>query len=210
VARFDLCLFTLGINTAFRANELLSIRVGQVRHLQVGDGLDLKQSKTSTYRMVTLNRTAVEAIRYYFRNDRHLLTADDDSYLFYSRFGDVLTVPSLTRKVKGWCADIGLKGNYGSHTMRKTWGFWQYKRGKPIPLLMAAFGHATQKQTWTTSASRPRMWLSSMTWSCEPGRHSCDNHVILAPHAEMFHRVHMWRLSATRPKLDEVRSSWRI
>jgi integrase len=143
----DLCLFTLGINTAFRAGELLSIRVGQVRHLQVGDGLDLKQSKTSTYRMVTLNRTAVEAIRYYFRQDQHLLAAEDDSYLFYSRFGDVLTVPSLTRKVKGWCADIGLKGNYGSHTMRKTWGVWQYKRGKPIPLLMAAFGHATQKQT---------------------------------------------------------------
>jgi hypothetical protein len=31
------------------------------------------------------------------RHDQHLLAADDDSYLFYSRFGDVLTVPSLTR-----------------------------------------------------------------------------------------------------------------
>jgi hypothetical protein len=31
--------------------------------------------------------------------------------------------------------------------MRKTWGFWQYKRGKPIPLLMEAFGHTSQKQT---------------------------------------------------------------
>src|SRR5687768_2351333 len=48
----DLCLFTLGINTAYRANELLSITVGQVRHLQVGHALALKQSKTQTYRMV--------------------------------------------------------------------------------------------------------------------------------------------------------------
>ena len=40
----DLCLFTLGINTAYRANELLSIRVGQVDYLSVGDPLEVKQS----------------------------------------------------------------------------------------------------------------------------------------------------------------------
>lgn len=143
----NLCLFTLGINTAFRANELLSIRLGQVRHLQVGDALDLKQKKTRTYRLVTLNRPSIEAIQHYFRHDRHLRLADDESYLFYSRFGDVLTVPTVTNLVKSWCQAVGLKGNYGSHTMRKTWGWWQYKRGKPVPLLMEAYGHATQKQT---------------------------------------------------------------
>jgi len=41
----DLCLFTLGINTAYRANELLSIRVREVSHLQVGDGLEVKGSE---------------------------------------------------------------------------------------------------------------------------------------------------------------------
>ena len=34
----DLCLFTMGINTAYRANELLSLTVGQVDHLVAGDG----------------------------------------------------------------------------------------------------------------------------------------------------------------------------
>ncbi len=141
------CLFTLGINTAYRAGELLSIRVGQVCNLQVGDALDLKQTKTKRNRMVTLNRPSVEAIRHYLRNDRRIMVADDDDYLFYSQKAEVLTVPSVTNMVKGWCASVGLQGNYGSHTMRKTWGFWQYKRGKPLPLLMEAFGHATQQQT---------------------------------------------------------------
>ncbi|ETX03617.1 MAG: DNA integrase, partial (plasmid) [Candidatus Entotheonella factor] len=131
----NFCLFTLGINTAYRANELLSIRLGQVRHLGVGDALDLKQSKTRKYRLVTLNRPAVEAIGYYLKHDPHLRLADDDAYLFYSRFGEVLTVPTLTHLVKTWCQAVGLKGNYGSHSMRKTWGWWQYKRGKPVPLL---------------------------------------------------------------------------
>ena len=32
----DLCLFTFGINTAWRANELLAIRIGQVRSVEPG------------------------------------------------------------------------------------------------------------------------------------------------------------------------------
>ena len=37
------CLFVLGINTAFRASELLSIRVAQVKYLAPGDRLEVKQ-----------------------------------------------------------------------------------------------------------------------------------------------------------------------
>ncbi len=58
----NLCLFTAGINTAYRAGELLSITVGQVCYLTVGDLLDLKQSKTKTYRGATLNQTTIDAI----------------------------------------------------------------------------------------------------------------------------------------------------
>jgi integrase len=53
-----LCLFSLGINTAYRASELLAIKVGDVRHLQPGDVLTRKQSKTQKYRGVVLNAAA--------------------------------------------------------------------------------------------------------------------------------------------------------
>lgn len=139
----DLCLFVLGINTAFRANELLSIRAGQVRDLGVGDVLDVRQSKTKAYRQVTLSRRGVEAIQNLLRSR----SFEVDDFLFFSRWGERLGVPEVSRKVKGWCQDIRLDGNYGSHSLRKTWGFWQYKRGTPIPLLMEAFGHQTQRQT---------------------------------------------------------------
>ena len=49
--------------------------------------------------------------------------------------------------VKNWCNSVGLEGNYGSHSLRKTWGYWQYQHSTPIPLLMEYFGHNTQKQT---------------------------------------------------------------
>ncbi len=38
-------LFVVGINTAYRASELLSIRVGQVQHLQSGDRLEVNRRK---------------------------------------------------------------------------------------------------------------------------------------------------------------------
>jgi integrase len=72
---------------------------------------------------------------------------EDSDFLFWSQQGQVLQVPTVTNMVKRWCVNAGLKGNYGSHTLRKTWGFWQYKRGTPLPLLMEAFGHQTQQQT---------------------------------------------------------------
>lgn len=139
----DLCLFTLGINTAYRANELLSIRVRQVRSLNVGDVLELKQSKTHKYRPVTLNRMATSAIQTWLETSQ----LQDEDNLFTGQRG-CLTVTTVSTMVKTWCQDVGLKGNYGSHTLRKTWGYWQRtERGTAIPLLMEAFGHATQRQT---------------------------------------------------------------
>ena len=139
----NLCLFTLGINTAYRANELLSIRVGQVRHLEPGDSFDLKQRKTQKYRTVMMNPSVVTAIQDCIEEGK----LNNDDPLFLGARG-LLTVPSVSRMIKTWCQDAGLKGNYGSHTLRKTWGYWQrMERGTAVPLLMEAFGHATQQQT---------------------------------------------------------------
>ena len=140
----DLCLFTLGINTNLRASDLLRITAGQVRHLQAGDEFTLKEKKTGKERRITLNKAAVTAIQ-------HLLTikslADNDP-LFFSQRGKVLTVPSVNRLVKSWCRAINLPGNYGSHTLRKTFGYHQrVQLNTGVPELMVMFNHSSQKQT---------------------------------------------------------------
>jgi site-specific recombinase XerD len=72
----------------------------------------------------------------------------DDDYLFQSQRRHVLTTPSVHKLVKGWCNEINLKGNYGSHTLRKTWGYHQRVTfGVDLPRLMACFNHSTQRQT---------------------------------------------------------------
>lgn len=147
----DLCLFTLGINTAYRANELLSIKVGQVAHLEPGSSLDLKQSKNGRYRMTTLNGIAITAIQDWL--SAHPKPEPDQPLFISQRTRKALTVSPFINMVKGWCRDAGLKGNYGSHTLRKTWGYHQLRGNTQtpphlvLPLLMEAYGHARQQQT---------------------------------------------------------------
>jgi integrase len=146
----DLCLFTLGINTAFRANELLAIKVEHVRYLEVGDLLTIKQRKTQKYRAVVLNENVVASIQSYLQR----IPLADEAHLFTGLRG-CLTVPTVNRLVKTWCASVGLKGNYGSHSMRKTWGYWQRQNGADILNLVEAFGHATQRQTMAYLGLQP-------------------------------------------------------
>lgn len=147
----DLCLFTLGINTAYRANELLSITVGQVDYLDPGDRLELFQIKTKKRRGAILNKTVSASLTTWL--EAHP-SADRSAPLFVSsRGGNALTIPTATGMVKEWCEEAGLRGNYGSHTLRKTWGYHQLRSNKEtaphlvLPLLMEAYGHSTQRQT---------------------------------------------------------------
>jgi len=70
-----------------------------------------------------------------------------DEPIFSGKNG-ALTVPSINRVVKQWCKTINLKGNFGSHTLRKTWGYHQrVTYGRGTPELMVCFNHSTEKQT---------------------------------------------------------------
>jgi len=137
------CLFVLGINTAFRAGDLLSITAGQVRELRVGDHLEVREQKTGKLRRVTLNRAAVEAIQQLLGSREF----GDDDFLFSGQRGR-LSVSYVTRLVKGWCREINLKGRYASHSLRKTFGYHQrVTYGVALPVLVELYGHATQRQT---------------------------------------------------------------
>jgi len=143
----DYCLFTLGINTAYRAGELLSLTVGQVSSLKVGDALDIRESKTGKHRRTPLNGAAAEAIAAWLTVHPNREEPDAPLFLSQRRFAP-LSVAALNRLIKDWCAEERLPGNYGSHTMRKCWGYHQrIERDTPIPLLMTAYGHTSEAQT---------------------------------------------------------------
>lgn len=148
----DLALFTIGINTNLRASDLLRLKAGQVRGLKPMDEIELREKKTGKLRRITLNEACIKAIIALLGTNNY----SDVDYLFKSQRGDVLTVPSVHRLVKSWCHAINLKGNYGSHTLRKTFGYHQRVTfGVGLPELMACFNHSTQRQTQTYLCIQP-------------------------------------------------------
>ncbi|MBU2647752.1 tyrosine-type recombinase/integrase [bacterium] len=141
----DLALFIVGINTNLRASDLCTITVVQVKDLKVGDELVVHEKKTGKERRINLNKDCVDAIQC-------LITSFDsarnnDSQLFRGRQGEINTV-GVNYLVKKWCRMVNLKGKYGSHTLRKTFGYHMRVQHKvSIPVLMTIFNHNTQKQT---------------------------------------------------------------
>lgn len=141
----DYALFKVGINCALRASDLLNLRVGQVKNLKPKATLTLREKKTNKKRSITFNKAMVDAIQNLLKSKNSL---NDDDYLFISQKKSVLQVPSLNLKIKNWMKRLNVKGNYGCHTLRKTWCFHQYTRNNaPLPLLMKALNHSSQEVT---------------------------------------------------------------
>lgn len=136
-------LFTLGINTPLMPNELLHLKVQQVRNLSPGERVTVADEKSDKIKTIPINRISVLAIQALLETD----TYEDEDFLFKSQRGN-LVVPSLHRLVTKWCKTINLPGNFGSHTLRKTWGFHQnHSFGVEISRLTKIFNHSSQKQT---------------------------------------------------------------
>lgn len=140
----DYCLFILGINTNLRASDLLQIKTGQVRSLKPMDEIEIKEKKTGKRRRVSLNKACADSIKRLLASREY----GDDEPLFCGKLGQPLTVPSVNRLVKEWCDAVNLKGNYGSHTLRKTFGYHQRVTfGRGVAELMVVFNHSSERQT---------------------------------------------------------------
>jgi integrase len=141
----DYALFTMGINTNLRASDLCQITVGMVKNLSIGDELILHERKTGKERRINLNKDCVRAIEALIASlDTSL---KDEDQLFQGRQGNIDTI-GINYLVKKWTRMINLKGRYGSHTLRKTFGYQMRVQHKvSIPVLMTIFNHSTQRQT---------------------------------------------------------------
>ena len=134
----NLALFTLGINTNLRASDLIRITAGQVRNLQPMGELSIREKKTGKIRRINLNKSCIDTVQNYLA----AVNLKDDDVLFN------LTVPSVNRLVKHWCEWADLKGNFGAHTLRKTFAYHQYFTFRvPLAILTVMFNHHSEAQT---------------------------------------------------------------
>jgi integrase len=124
----DKLLFVMGVNSGLRVQDLLALRVADVRALKLGDRVPVREKKTGKFNVLIANKEIVATLEDYFA----VVNPDDEHFLFKSRKGKnyPLTTLAVTKKVKAWTAALNLKGNYGAVTMRKSWAFLLRKEFK--------------------------------------------------------------------------------
>lgn len=142
----DRLLFVMGINSGLRVQDLLALRVHQVRGLKLGDRVSIAEKKTGKPNVIIANKEIVLALEEYLAT----VDADDAHFLFKSRKtrNSPLTTLSVTKKVKAWAAAINLRGNFGCHSLRKTWCYHQRKEfGVTWEVLAKRLNHSSPSVT---------------------------------------------------------------
>ena len=141
----DHLIFIMGINNGLRAGDLIKLSVKDVRYMKVGDTLTIKEGKTGKDNILVINKTVFKALKNYLDT----VQPDDDAFLFASRKGDShIQSQAVSKLVKKWTKAINLRGNYGAHTLRKTWGYIQRTvHGVGFEIICKRYNHSSPSIT---------------------------------------------------------------
>lgn len=158
VAHRNKLLFLVGMNIGIRASDLRELRYSFFYDKKEDGTLEFKelyvlqpkkQRKQKKFVKLFFNQTVKTAINNYISE---YPIEDLNNYLFSSRKGDEpITVQSLWRIVKDTAYEAGIKQNIGSHSLRKTFGYWAWReaedKNKALITLQQIFKHSDSLTT---------------------------------------------------------------
>ena len=137
-------LFEVGINTGLRISDIIRLRKKHV----CGEWIETVEKKTKKTTRIPLNTTIRQIIQDRCRN------MEPDDLLFPSRMevGDVRIQRPMTSRtayndIQTIAKMFNLGNRIGCHTMRKTFGYWHYKKNKDLEILRQWFNHTSQTVT---------------------------------------------------------------
>jgi len=135
-------LFKFGLNTGLRISDILPVKIEDIykSRSEFHDYFILNEKKTGKEKKVKINDSLRKDINSYIKNR----DGSCSPYLFYSIKGDHIGRIQAYRVLKEAAEFCGIE-NFGTHSLRKTWGYWTYKVSKfNIGLIMDAFNHSSQ------------------------------------------------------------------
>jgi len=141
-------LFVMGINLALRISDLLALKVKDVVNEkgEIADYIYLKEKKTNKSKKIKVNQVVKEALQFFFSKS-HL--TDPEQFLFTSlRSNKTLDRVQVWQLINKWCRNVGLyTERYGTHTLRKTWGYQARMQGVSLERIQAKLGHTSPSVT---------------------------------------------------------------
>jgi len=144
----DLLLFVVGVNTALRISDVLCLRISdfldEKRHLR--RRFWIREQKRGKRQEVVVNESIRAAFIEYLAAYSEVAQMPEHFDFFNTKTHDY-TQP--IKRGQAWkfmravCGEIGLPGNYGTHSLRKTWGYHARQQGVDLALIMHKLNHAS-------------------------------------------------------------------
>lgn len=158
IARRNKMLFIIGINIGIRGSDLRTLQWsffldknsdGTLKFRDFYTLQPMKQRKQKKYVKLHFNQAVKQAI-YNYISEYPIKNLND--YLFASRKGDEpITVNALWRVIKNAAVEAGIQQNIGSHSLRKTFGYWCWHqaedKNKALVILQQIFNHSSTQVT---------------------------------------------------------------
>lgn len=136
----DWLLFVLGINSGLRISDLLTLTVKDVKD---ASRIKIREKKTDKVKSFPLSDTCKKAIKEYLTTTRL-----NEGWLFPSRKGDKSISRIQAYRILNDAAQaVGISENIGTHTLRKTFGYWAYRQGVDIAMIMQLLNHSAPSIT---------------------------------------------------------------
>lgn len=142
----DLLLFTMGVNSGMRVQDLLTLKVSDVIDKKVGSRIAVREKKTGKENVIVVNKEILSCFKFYLSSSG----PGHDHFLFQSRKGQnqPLTTYRVTGLVKEWAKALNISGNYGAHSLRKTFCYIQRVHfGVPWEVLSKRLNHSSPSIT---------------------------------------------------------------
>lgn len=144
--RFRDLLFTAGVNTALRISDLLQLKIGQFlddrgyfkRHFWIHE-----HKRNKRYEVV-INQSIREALVEYMEAYPGV-AENSEHFVFFNTKTNGYSEP--IKQGQAWkfiisiCRQVGLSGNFGTHSLRKTWGDHARMQGVDLPLIRHKLNH---------------------------------------------------------------------
>lgn len=145
----DYALITMGLNTALRISDLLSLTWGAVYDFKKSvfyQHLYIQEQKTKKYNVVSLNFCIQDALE--LLKD-HLPSISEEDYLFQSRLKCSRPIHrSRAYAIIREIADtVHLEGVISCHSLRKTFGYHAWKNGYSPAVIMEIYNHSSLSVT---------------------------------------------------------------
>ncbi|MED3825402.1 tyrosine-type recombinase/integrase, partial [Priestia flexa] len=136
-------LFLLGINTGLRVSDILNLKKKQIIQLKKKKRKEflIKEGKTKKERMINITSIYDEVFAY--------ASTLENEWLFPSRKGEKALSKIQAYRQLQKAGDMAGVEAIGTHTMRKTFGYFFYKQTKDVAMLQDILNHSTPQITLT-------------------------------------------------------------